>query len=109
MRLKLSSRYPHLGSSDATLRAVSTTELLHDFVLDVGLVERFRPKSPTGRVVPSSDRSMYDPVRDVEVRLGEYEMAHLSPSSGFDFGADDQSVGLMEESRMRSARGDISR
>lgn len=41
MRRKLQKRYPDLGSYDTARRAHATSEFLHDFVLDVGLVERF--------------------------------------------------------------------
>lgn len=45
MRRKLRRKYPDLGSYDTRDRAISTSEFLHDFVIDVGFVERFHPSS----------------------------------------------------------------
>lgn len=70
MRRKLKKRYPNLDSHDNVQRSFSTSDFLHDFVLDFGpgIVKpnMFAPPPPSPPPVPPGEPSRYARLTSVD-------------------------------------------
>lgn len=85
MRRKLQRRYPDLGSYNTTHRAIATSEFLHDFVIDVGIVKRLDPPDESIGVRRSEGgAAMYSRLEENDIELEELAQGRRPSRQGED-------------------------